>query len=130
MIYLRKNSFNLIITLLSIGYINAQNKTTADIVEDVASSVVVVASQFSSKTLDGGQGSGVIIDDGMTVITNVHVVGGPDMVSCACLTGLVRRLYNEWPNDSVVSEALDICRFAEAEAVASIVLSEDISYAG
>jgi len=62
--------------------------------------------------------------------SNVHLVGGPDMVSCACLTGLVRRLYNEWPTDSVVSEALDICRFAEAETVASIVLSEDISYAG
>lgn len=76
MIYLRKNLFNLIITLLSIGYINAQNKTTAEIFEDAASSVVVVAAQFSSKSLDGGQGSGVIIDDGMTVITNVHVVGG------------------------------------------------------
>ena len=71
----RKKVFDLFLIFITIGNINAQSRSTADIVEDVASSVVVVASKFFTSS-DNGQGSGVIIDDGRTVITNVHVVGG------------------------------------------------------
>jgi len=75
MIFLRKSLFILCLLLLPNRQITAQDKTTADVVEDVTASVVVIAAKFSN-TSDTGQGSGVIIDDGMTVITNVHVVGG------------------------------------------------------
>ena len=75
MIYLRKSLFILCLLLLPNREITAQENTTADVVEDVAASVVVIAAKYSN-TSDTGQGSGVIIDDGMTVITNVHVVGG------------------------------------------------------
>ena len=69
--------FLIIICLLFLSnrQITAQGKTTADIVEDVSASVVVIAAKFPNIS-DKGQGSGVIIDDGMTVVTNVHVVGG------------------------------------------------------
>ena len=75
MICLRKILFILCLLLLPNREITAQEKTTADVVEDVAASVVVIAAKYSN-TSDTGQGSGVIIDDGTTVITNVHVVGG------------------------------------------------------
>ena len=75
MICLRKSLFILYLLLLPNREITAQAKTTADVVEDVAASVVVIAAKYSN-TSDTGQGSGVIIDDGTTVITNVHVVGG------------------------------------------------------
>ena len=75
MICLRKSLFILCLLLLPNREITAQENTTADVVEDVAASVVVIAAKYSN-TSDTGQGSGVIIDDGMTVITNVHVVGG------------------------------------------------------
>ena len=75
MICLRKSLFILCLLLLPNREITAQEKTTADVVEDVAASVVVIAAKYSN-TSDTGQGSGVIIDDGTTVITNVHVVGG------------------------------------------------------
>ena len=75
MLCLRKSLFILCLLLLPNRQITAQDKTTADVVEDVAASVVVIAAKYSN-TSDTGQGSGVIIDDGMTVITNVHVVGG------------------------------------------------------
>ena len=75
MIYIRKTLFILCLLLLPNRQITAQDKTTADVVEDVVASVVVIAAKYSN-TSDTRQGSGVIIDDGMTVITNVHVVGG------------------------------------------------------
>lgn len=75
MICLRKILFILCLLLLPNREITAQEKTTADVVEDVAASVVVIAAKYSNSS-DTGQGSGVIIDDGTTVITNVHVVGG------------------------------------------------------
>ena len=75
MICLRKSLFILCLLLLPNREITAQENTTADVVEDVVASVVVIAAKYSN-TSDTGQGSGVIIDDGTTVITNVHVVGG------------------------------------------------------
>ncbi len=53
--------------------------------------------------------------------SRLHVVCGPEMIEAACITGLLRQVYQEWNSSSAISEALDICRFADAESVVDIV---------
>ena len=58
----------------------ANDQTTAEIVEQVSSAVVVIVAESPYED-NRGQGSGVIIGDGSTVVTNVHVVAGASSVT-------------------------------------------------
>ena len=48
------------------------SNTTTQIVEKVSGSVVII--RAFSEAYDISQGSGVLIDDGKTIVTNLHVV--------------------------------------------------------
>jgi len=63
------------------AYANTANdRTTAEIVQQVSPAVVIIVAE-SPYEENRGQGSGVIIGDGSTVVTNVHVVAGASSVT-------------------------------------------------
>ncbi len=55
-------------------------KTTPEVVKQVSAAVVVLTSEGRGRTPDS-QASGVIINDGKTIVTNLHAVAGASKVS-------------------------------------------------
>ena len=60
--------------------------------------------------------------------SNIHLVCGQDMQETASVVGVIRRSYHDWPTSSAVSESLDICKYNDADTVASIIINTDIAH--
>ena len=59
--------------------------------------------------------------------SKVHLVCGAEMLEAATIVGILRQIESNWRPSSAVGEALDICRFVDAEIVTSLVLEFDLS---
>lgn len=53
--------------------------------------------------------------------SRVHLVCGPDMIEAACIVGSFRRQCDEWDIKSSITEALDVCRFSDADRVIKVI---------
>jgi hypothetical protein len=55
--------------------------------------------------------------------SRIHLVCGPEMIEAACIIGILRQSFDEWSVSGALTEALDVCRFADADRVIDIVSS-------
>jgi hypothetical protein len=59
--------------------------------------------------------------------SSVHLVCGPEMVETAVLVGIIRQIQCSWTLSGALSEALDICRFADSNVVISAITNTETS---
>tara|TARA_R110000851_G_scaffold246189_2_gene398904 strand:- start:831 stop:1295 length:465 start_codon:yes stop_codon:yes gene_type:complete len=59
--------------------------------------------------------------------SSVHLVCGPEMVETAMLVGIIRQTQCSWTLSGALSEALDICRFVDTNAVISAITNTEKS---
>jgi len=57
----------------------------------------------------------------LTKGSRLHIACGPDMTQIACLIGVMRQIDDEWTPSAAAAEALEICRYADADLVLDIV---------
>ena len=77
----------------------------------------------SPESVYGGQIKRVLsrISSDLKKGSRVHLVCGHDMIEVACIMGSFRRQCDEWDIKSSITEALDICRFSDADRVIKVI---------